>query len=117
MHTPGVAKAAVVGYPHPIKGTAIYAFVVPGEEAPKDDDVLRADVVRTVREVIGPVASPDLIQLTRGLPETRSGKTMRRILRKVAEDDWEQLGDTSTLLDPSVVDSLIENRLNRSDGE
>ena len=122
MQTPGVAKAAVVGFPHTIKGTGIYAYVVQsgdvnaeGEEAAAklDGEALRAAVVKTVRSVIGPVASPDLVQVASALPETRSGKTMRRILRKVAEDDIDDFGDVSTLLDPAVVEELVEGRLNR----
>ena len=108
-----VAEAAVVGYPHPIKGQGIYAYVtlMTGVE-PTDD--LRKDLVKWVRQEIGPIASPDLIQWAPGLPKTRSGKIMRRILRKIAEDDFGALGDTSTLADPGVVDDLIENRMNRS---
>jgi acetyl-CoA synthetase len=107
-----VAEAAVVGYPHDIKGQGIYAYVtlMNGEE-PTDD--LRRDLVKWVRQEIGPIASPDLIQWAPGLPKTRSGKIMRRILRKIAENDFAALGDTSTLADPSVVDQLIENRMNR----
>lgn len=108
-----VAEAAVVGYPHEIKGQGIYAYVttVPGSA---DDEELRRDLVKHVRAEIGPIASPDLIQFAPGLPKTRSGKIMRRILRKIAEDSFDNLGDTSTLSDPSVVDNLIENRMNRS---
>ena len=107
-----VAEAAVVGYPHAIKGQGIYAYVTlmngvePSEE-------LRKELVKWVRTEIGPIASPDLIQWAPGLPKTRSGKIMRRILRKIAENDYGALGDTSTLADPSVVDNLIENRMNR----
>ncbi len=107
-----VAEAAVVGYPHDIKGQGIYAYVTlnvgddPSEE-------LRQELVQWVRKDIGPIASPDKIQFAPGLPKTRSGKIMRRILRKIAEDDFSNLGDTSTLADPSVVDDLIENRQNR----
>jgi len=108
-----VAEAAVVGYPHEIKGQGIYAYVttVPGSA---DDEDLRRDLVKHVRAEIGPIASPDLIQFAPGLPKTRSGKIMRRILRKIAEDSFDNLGDTSTLSDPSVVDNLIENRMNSS---
>ncbi|MDX5383033.1 MAG: acetate--CoA ligase [Rhodobacterales bacterium] len=108
-----VAEAAVVGYPHAIKGQGIYAYVTlmngiePSEE-------LRKELVKWVRTEIGPIASPDLIQWAPGLPKTRSGKIMRRILRKIAENDYGALGDTSTLADPSVVDHLIENRMNRA---
>jgi len=107
-----VAEAAVVGYPHDTKGQGIYAYVIlnSGEE-PSDD--LKKELVQTVRKEIGPIASPDLIQFTPGLPKTRSGKIMRRILRKIAENDYGSLGDTSTLADPGVVDDLIENRQNR----
>ncbi|MDE0410213.1 MAG: acetate--CoA ligase, partial [Alphaproteobacteria bacterium] len=109
-----VAEAAVVGYPHAIKGQGIYAYVTLnlGEE-PSDD--LNAELVRWVRSEIGPIATPDLIQWAPGLPKTRSGKIMRRILRKIAEDDFGNLGDTSTLAEPAVVDDLIENRRNRRD--
>ena len=107
-----VAEAAVVGYPHDIKGQGIYCYVtlMNGEE-PSDD--LRKELRTWVRTEIGPIASPDLIQWAPGLPKTRSGKIMRRILRKIAENDYGALGDTSTLADPSVVDDLIENRMNR----
>ena len=107
-----VAEAAVVGYPHDLKGQGIYCYVTlnAGE---KGDDALRKDLVAHVRKEIGPIASPDLIQFAPGLPKTRSGKIMRRILRKIAEDDFGSLGDTSTLADPAVVDDLIGNRQNR----
>jgi acetyl-CoA synthetase len=107
-----VAESAVVGYPHNIKGQGIYAYVTlnAGEE-PSDD--LRKELVQWVRKEIGPIASPDLIQWAPGLPKTRSGKIMRRILRKIAENDHSNLGDTSTLADPGVVDDLISNRMNR----
>jgi acetyl-CoA synthetase len=109
---PKVAEAAVVGYPHEIKGQGIYAYVtlVQGEE-PSDE--LMKELVAWVRKEIGPIASPDLIQWSPGLPKTRSGKIMRRILRKIAENDFGSLGDTSTLADPTVVDDLIDNRMNR----
>ena len=109
---PKVAEAAVVGYPHAIKGQGIYCYVtlMTGEEP---SDALRLELRNWVRKEIGPIASPDLIQWAPGLPKTRSGKIMRRILRKVAEDDFGALGDTSTLADPSVVDELIANRMNR----
>ena len=108
---PKVAEAAVVGYPHDIKGQGIYAYVtlVMGEE-PSDE--LHAELRQWVRKEIGPIATPDLLQWAPGLPKTRSGKIMRRILRKVAADDFAELGDTSTLADPGVVDDLIENRQN-----
>jgi acetyl-CoA synthetase len=107
-----VAEAAVVGYPHDIKGQGIYAYVtlMNGEEP---SDVLRKELEVWVRSEIGPIAKPDLIQWAPGLPKTRSGKIMRRILRKIAENDFGALGDTSTLADPSVVDDLIENRMNK----
>jgi len=110
-----VAESAVVGYPHDLKGQGIYAYVtlVNGVEP---SDALRKELVQWVRHEIGPIASPDHIQWAPGLPKTRSGKIMRRILRKIAEDDYGSLGDTSTLADPSVVDDLVENRLNRKDG-
>ena len=109
---PKVAEAAVVGYPHTIKGQGIYCYVtlMTGE---KQSNELRLDLRHWVRKEIGPIASPDLIQWAPGLPKTRSGKIMRRILRKIAEDDFRALGDISTLADPSVVDELIENRMNR----
>ena len=107
-----VAEAAVVGYPHDIKGQGIYCYVtlMTGEEPTEE---LRKELRTWVRQEIGPIAAPDLIQWAPGLPKTRSGKIMRRILRKIAEDDFGSLGDTSTLADPSVVDDLIENRMNR----
>lgn len=109
-----VAEAAVVGYPHDIKGQGIYCYVTlnVGEEGSDD---LRKELVAWVRKEIGPIASPDLIQFAPGLPKTRSGKIMRRILRKIAEDDFSNLGDTSTLADPGVVDDLINNRQNRAE--
>ena len=109
---PKVSEAAVVGYPHDIKGQGIYAYVtLMAGEAPTED--LRRELVVWVRKEIGPIASPDLIQFAPGLPKTRSGKIMRRILRKIAEDEFGNLGDTSTLADPGVVDDLIDNRQNR----
>ena len=108
-----VAEAAVVGYPHEIKGQGIYAYVTLMEGVEANDE-LRGDLQKWVRKEIGPIAKPDLIQWAPGLPKTRSGKIMRRILRKVAADDFGNLGDTSTLAEPAVVDDLIENRQNRS---
>ena len=108
-----VAEAAVVGYPHDIKGQGIYCYVTLNAGLDGDDD-LKGELVQWVRKEIGPIASPDLIQFAPGLPKTRSGKIMRRILRKIAEDDFSNLGDTSTLADPSVVDDLIDNRQNSS---
>jgi len=109
-----VAEAAVVGYPHDIKGQGIYAYVTLMDGVDAHDD-LRAELQQCVRKEIGSIAKPDLIQWAPGLPKTRSGKIMRRILRKVAADDFAELGDTSTLADPGVVDDLIENRQNRAD--
>ena len=107
-----VAEAAVVGYPHDIKGQGIYCYVtLNAGEDPTDD--LKKELVKHVRTEIGPIASPDLIQFAPGLPKTRSGKIMRRILRKIAEDDFSNLGDTSTLAEPAVVDDLIANRQNK----
>jgi acetyl-CoA synthetase len=107
-----VAEAAVVGYPHDIKGQGIYAYVtlMEGDEPSEE---LRKELVQWVRKEIGPIASPDLIQWAPGLPKTRSGKIMRRILRKIAANEHDQLGDTSTLADPAVVDDLVDNRQNR----
>lgn len=111
---PEVSEAAVVGYPHSIKGQGIYCYVtlMAGHQG---DDALRQELLKHVRSEIGPVATPDKIQFAPGLPKTRSGKIMRRILRKIAEDDFGSLGDTSTLADPSVVDDLIANRQNKSE--
>ena len=107
-----VAEAAVVGYPHDIKGQGIYCYVtlMAGQEG---SDGLKGELKQWVRKEIGPIATPDLIQFAPGLPKTRSGKIMRRILRKIAEDDFSNLGDTSTLADPAVVDNLVDNRQNR----
>jgi len=109
---PKVAEAAVVGFPHDIKGQGIYAYVTlnAGEVASEE---LRKELVNWVRKEIGPIASPDVIQWAPGLPKTRSGKIMRRILRKIAEDDFSNLGDTTTLADPAVVDDLVSNRQNK----
>jgi acetyl-CoA synthetase len=109
---PKVSEAAVVGYPHDIKGQGIYAYVtlMTGEEPSED---LRKELTGWVRTEIGPIASPDLIQFAPNLPKTRSGKIMRRILRKIAEDEFGNLGDTSTLADPAVVDDLVDNRQNK----
>ena len=108
-----VAEAAVVGYPHEIKGQGIYAYVTLNVGVNPDEE-LRKELVQWVRKEIGPIASPDLIQWAPSLPKTRSGKIMRRILRKIAENDFGSLGDTSTLAEPAVVEDLIENRENRS---
>lgn len=111
---PKVAEAAVVGAPHDLKGQGIYVYVtLNADEEPSDE--LKTELVKWVRHEIGPIASPDWLQWSPGLPKTRSGKIMRRILRKIAEDDFGSLGDTSTLADPSVVDDLIDNRQNRSE--
>jgi acetyl-CoA synthetase len=109
---PMIAESAVVGYPHDIKGQGIYAYVtlMEGEETSEE---LRKELVQWVRKEIGPIASPDLIQWAPGLPKTRSGKIMRRILRKIAANEHDQLGDTSTLADPAVVDDLVVNRQNK----
>ncbi|WP_172123610.1 MULTISPECIES: acetate--CoA ligase [unclassified Devosia] len=109
---PKVSEAAVVGYPHDLKGQGIYCYVTL-MEGETSDDALRTELRSWVRKEIGPIATPDLIQWAPGLPKTRSGKIMRRILRKVAENDFASLGDTSTLADPAVVDDLIANRQNR----
>jgi acetyl-CoA synthetase len=110
---PKVAEAAVVGYPHDLKGQGIYAYVtLNAGESPTEE--LRKELVKWVRQEIGPIASPDLIQWAPSLPKTRSGKIMRRILRKIAANEYEALGDTSTLADPAVVDDLIDNRMNRA---
>jgi acetyl-CoA synthetase len=107
---PKVAEAAVVGMPHDVKGQGIYAYVTLNANAAPDDG-LRAELVQWVRHEIGPIASPDAIQFAPGLPKTRSGKIMRRILRKIAEGDVSNLGDISTLADPAVVDDLVRNRV------
>jgi acetyl-CoA synthetase len=109
MHT-GVVESAVVGFPHDVKGQGIYAYVI-CEHMPENDALMRKDILATVTRVIGPIAKPDKIQFVTGLPKTRSGKIMRRILRKVAEGEFGSLGDTSTLLDPGVVDSIISGAL------
>ena len=111
---PKVAEAAVVGYPHDIKGQGIYAYVTLVADAVADDQ-LAAELRQWTRKEIGPIATPDLLQWAPQLPKTRSGKIMRRILRKIAANEYDQLGDTSTLTDPAVVDDLVENRQNRSD--
>jgi len=107
-----VAEAAVVGYPHDIKGQGLYAYItLIADETPSE--ALKAGLIQHVRQEIGPIASPDLIQFAPGLPKTRSGKIMRRILRKIAEDNFDSLGDISTLAEPEVVEDLIANRQNR----
>ncbi|MBU3024022.1 acetate--CoA ligase [Aestuariibacter sp. A3R04] len=109
---PKVAEAAVVGFPHDIKGQGIYVYVTPNEGV-VPDEALTKELRAWVRQELSPIATPDMIQWSTGLPKTRSGKIMRRILRKIAANEHEQLGDTSTLADPSVVDTLIEERLNK----
>lgn len=109
MHA-GVVESAVVGYPHDIKGQGIYAFVI-YQGSHGDDALARQDITKTVSRIIGAIAKPDKIQFVSGLPKTRSGKIMRRILRKVAEGEVDKLGDTSTLLDPNVVDEIAKGRL------
>lgn len=110
MHS-GVVESAVVGYPHNIKGQGIYAFVIYQSAKHSDENLTRADILQTVTRVIGAIAKPDKIQFVSGLPKTRSGKIMRRILRKIAEGELSNLGDTTTLLDPSIVDVIKEGRL------
>jgi acetyl-CoA synthetase len=105
-----VAEAAVVGMPHPIKGQGIYAYVTLNVGVEPTDD-LKKVLIKHVRMEIGPIASPDVIQWAPGLPKTRSGKIMRRILKKIAANEVTDLGDTSTLADPSVVDNLVEHRV------
>lgn len=109
---PAVAEAAVVGYPHELKGQGIYVYVTLQADYEQSDELMK-ELRNHVRAEIGPIASPDLIQFAPSMPKTRSGKIMRRILRKIAEDDFAALGDTSTLADPTVVDDLIEHRMNR----
>ena len=107
-----VAEAAVVGYPHDIKGWGIYAYVTL-KNGFKETEELKKNLIDEVRKIVGPIASPDLIQWAPGLPKTRSGKIMRRILRKIAANESDQLGDVSTLADPSVVNDLVNSRLNK----
>jgi acetyl-CoA synthetase len=110
---PQVVESAVVGYPHDIKGQGIYAYVILNKEVTDDEaaTTLRLQILETVTQVIGPIAKPDRIQFVSGLPKTRSGKIMRRILRKIAEGELQNLGDTTTLLDPLIVDSIIKGKL------
>ena len=105
---PKVNESAVVGYPHPIKGQGIYAYVTCEELSDAELETIEKEIRDTVNKVIGPIAKPDMIQIVSGLPKTRSGKIMRRILRKIGEGDATNLGDTSTLLDPGVVDEIID---------
>lgn len=107
---PKVLESAIVGFPHEIKGQGIYAYVICDGDIPNEDE-LKKNILAGVTTSIGPIAKPDMIQFVPGLPKTRSGKIMRRILRKVAEGDVSSLGDTSTLLDPSVVDVIISGAL------
>ena len=103
-----VVETAVVGFPHDVKGQGIYAFVICNQKpAPADEEKLRSEIRDTVARIIGPIAKPDKIQFVGGLPKTRSGKIMRRILRKVAEGELSNMGDTSTLTDPAVVDDIV----------
>jgi acetyl-CoA synthetase len=106
---PAVAEAAVVGYPHDIKGQGIWCYVTLKADAQPSDE-LRKELIKWVRQEIGPFAAPDVLQWAPGLPKTRSGKIMRRILRKIAENEMGALGDISTLADPGVVDDLVKNR-------
>jgi acetyl-CoA synthetase len=100
----------VVGYPHSIKGQGIYAFVITEKKHPEDERS-KKDILETVSRIIGPIAKPDKIQYVNGLPKTRSGKIMRRILRKIAEGELENLGDITTLLDPAIVDEIKKNKV------
>ena len=109
---PKVAEAAVVGYPHDIKGNGLYCYITLNLKE-KISDNLDNELKKWVRQQIGPIATPDIIHFTQGLPKTRSGKIMRRILRKIAANEHDQLGDTTTLADPTVVDQLVENRMNK----
>ena len=109
MH-PGVVESAVVGYPHDIKGQGIYAYVIFNGNQ-EEENQRRTDIALTVSKIIGASAKPDKIQFVSGLPKTRSGKIMRRILRKVAEGEVKNIGDTTTLLDPGVVEEIIANKL------
>ena len=110
MHA-GVVESAVVGYPHDIKGQGIYAFVIYNGSHAAEENLTRLDICTTVARVIGAIAKPDKIQFVTGLPKTRSGKIMRRILRKIAEGEISNLGDTSTLLDPGVVEEIKNGKI------
>jgi acetyl-CoA synthetase len=110
MHA-GVVESAVVGYPHDIKGQGIYAYVIYNGVDHSDQALVRKDILQTVTRIIGAIAKPDKIQFVSGLPKTRSGKIMRRILRKIAEGETGNLGDTSTLLDPGVVEEIKNGKL------
>ena len=107
---PGVVESAIVGFPHDIKGQGIYAYVI-FQDNIDNMDLLRSAILQTVSKLIGPIAKPDKIQLVSGLPKTRSGKIMRRILRKIAEGQTESIGDTSTLLNPEIVEEISQNAL------
>ncbi|MBL7707693.1 MAG: acetyl-coenzyme A synthetase, partial [Chitinophagaceae bacterium] len=109
MHA-GVVESAVVGYPHDVKGQGVYAFVI-YEHMHGDENMTRLDILQTVTRIIGPIAKPDKIQFVSGLPKTRSGKIMRRILRKIAEGETSNLGDITTLLDPGVVEEIKNGKL------
>jgi acetyl-CoA synthetase len=109
MHA-GVVECAVVGYPHDIKGQGIYAFVI-FNGTHEDEELTKLDIHQTVARIIGPIAKPDKVQFVTGLPKTRSGKIMRRILRKIAEGEFENLGDVTTLLDPGVVEEIIKTKI------
>ena len=109
MHA-GVIESAVVGFPHDVKGQGIYAYVVYNGNSADDAHLTKQDILQTVTRVIGAIAKPDKIQFVSGLPKTRSGKIMRRILRKIAEGEIENIGDTSTLLDPGVVEEIVKGR-------
>jgi acetyl-CoA synthetase len=109
MHS-GIVESAVVGYPHDIKGQGIYAYVICGQQ-PEDEDLMRKDISSTVARIIGAIAKPDKIQFVKGLPKTRSGKIMRRILRKIAEGEMKNIGDTTTLLDPAVVEDIKNGKV------
>jgi acetyl-CoA synthetase len=104
-----VVESAVVGFPHDIKGQGIYAYVI-CSSMPANETEMRQDILQTVSQVIGPIAKPDAIQFVSGLPKTRSGKIMRRILRKIAEGETQNLGDTTTLLDPGVVEEILKGK-------
>ena len=111
---PSIAEAAVVGYPHDIKGTAIFAYVQVNQSAQDiGSEILVDELKQSVRKAIGPIATPEALQFVSGLPKTRSGKIMRRILRKIAASEYSDLGDVTTLADPAVVDSLIEGHRSR----
>ena len=107
---PRVVETAIVGYPHDIKGQGVYAFMICDREI-EDRAVFKKELLDLVTKIIGPIAKPDKIQVVPGLPKTRSGKIMRRILRKVASNEVDQLGDTSTLLDPTVVDAIVSGEV------